>query len=55
MKEGPKTVNESNKAGPSVLHIEKVHFRPGKKVNSFKPNDSGRPFDAISKPNTSNL
>ena len=50
MKEGPKQVNESNEASLSALHFEKVYFRPGNMVNSFKPNDR----DAFIKPITSN-
>ena len=54
VKEGLKPVSEVNEAGPSVLHVEKAHFRPGKEIKSFKPNDRGRPADAAFKPNTSN-
>ena len=54
VKEGLKLVNEVSEASPSVLHVEKAHSRPGKEINSFKPNDIGRPADATFKPNMSN-
>ena len=39
VKESLKPVSEVNEAGPSVLHVEKAHFRPGKEIKSLKPNN----------------
>nr|POE45147.1 hypothetical protein CFP56_28441 [Quercus suber] len=45
-----KSATEPIEEGPSTLQIEKIQFKPGKVLNSFKPN--GR--EAIKKPITSN-
>nr|POE66537.1 hypothetical protein CFP56_18794 [Quercus suber] len=54
VKERLKPAIEVKVTGPSLLHIEKDEFRPGKEANSFKPNDIGSPAGVMLKPNKSN-
>ena len=55
VKESLKPLNEANEAGPNAMYAEKVHPRPGKEMNSFKPKpiDRSSSVDVGVKPNSS--
>nr|POE53701.1 uncharacterized protein CFP56_36862 [Quercus suber] len=55
VKERLKLAIEVNETGPSMLDVEKDDCRPGKEINSLKPNDISSPASVTLKPNKSSL